>query len=67
MKQLVMPDKLKSKSLKTLRFFIIGVAGRVVKHARQLALQLSGSEATIRLFWEIQANIQSIEAMYDSG
>lgn len=45
MKQYVLPESLKTKGLKALRFQIIAVAGRVIHHGKGLFIKLSGGEA----------------------
>jgi len=57
MKTLALPEQLKSKRIKALRFHIIGVAGRVIKHARGLFIKLSGGEKVADLFHYIRNNI----------
>lgn len=57
MKMLVLPEQLKTKRLKALRFHIIGVAGRVIQHARGLFVKLSGGEKGADLFRLIRQNI----------
>lgn len=60
MKQLVLPDEFKPKGLKALRFHIIGVAGRLIKHARQWIIRLSGGCETLSLFSQIRAKISCL-------
>lgn len=60
MKMLALPKELKSKRLKALRFFIIGVAGRVILHARSLFIKLSGGKKTMDLFTQIRIKIMSL-------
>lgn len=43
-KQLVLPEKLKTKSLKGLRFHLIHLPGVVVRHARGLLIKLGGGK-----------------------
>jgi hypothetical protein len=60
MTKLACPEKFKSKRMKNIRFYIIAVAGRFVKHARTLALKLSGGENTYNLFISIRENISGL-------
>ena len=57
MKMLVLPEHLKTKRLKALRFHVIGVAGRVIQHARGLFIKLSGGKKVSDLFHLIRQNI----------
>ncbi len=57
MKMLVLPEKLKTKRLKALRFQVIGIAGRVIQHARGLFIKLSGGKKVGDLFELIRQNI----------
>ena len=50
MKALVVPKELSKKRLKALRFHIIGVAGRLVRHARGIYIKLSGGTKIFTLF-----------------
>jgi len=67
MKQWVMPSTFETKGFKALRFHIIGVAGRVIRHARQWIVRLSGGCQTWALFSEMRAKIQSLSVVFDSG
>lgn len=68
MKQLVLPDEFKSKGLKGLRFHIIGVAGRLIKHARQWVVKLSGGSKMLDLFLQIRKKIICLAVpVIDSG
>jgi hypothetical protein len=44
MKKLVLPEKLKTKSLKGLRFHLINLPGLIVRHARGLFIKLGGGK-----------------------
>jgi hypothetical protein len=57
MQLLVLPDQLKYKRLKGLRFYVIGIAGRVIQHARGLFIKLSGGQKVADLFYQIRQNI----------
>jgi len=59
-KALVLPKKLKKKRLKGLRFFIIHVAGQVIKHARGLFIKLSGGAETADMFYQTRQNIYNL-------
>jgi len=68
MKHLVLPEQFKAKGLKALRFHIIGVAGRMIKHARQWRLRLSGGAKTRELFEKIRTKIACLAVpVIDSG
>lgn len=68
MKQWVLPDEFKLKGLKALRFHIIGVAGRLTKHARQFIIRLSGGLETLDLFSQIRAKIACLAvSVIDDG
>jgi len=60
MKKLVLPEQMKPKRLKALRFHIIGVAGRVIQHARGLFIKLSGGKNVFNLFQQIRQNIYNL-------
>lgn len=60
MKQLALPEGLKTKGLKKLRLYVIGVAGKVIRHARRLLIKLSGDQTTIDLITGIRARIAAL-------
>lgn len=60
MKRFALPETLKSKGLKKLRLYVIGVAGKVIQHARGLMIKLSGGQATIDLLTQIRARIAAL-------
>jgi len=60
MKLLVLPASMKTKRLKALRFRIIGVAGRVIQHARGLFIKLSGGKKVADLFHYIRQKIHAL-------
>jgi Transposase DDE domain group 1 len=60
MKKLVFPESLKTKSLKAVRFHIIGVAGRVIQHARGLLVRLSGGEEAIERICQMRQKIMEL-------
>jgi hypothetical protein len=57
MKRLALPEELRTKRLKGLRFHVINVAGRLVQHARGLYIKLSGGVATEEKFRLIRQRI----------
>lgn len=68
MKQLALPDEFKPKGLKALRFHMIGVAGRLIKHARQWIIRLSGGCKTLSLFLQIRVKISCLAVpVIDTG
>ncbi len=60
MKILALPEPMQRRRLKALRFHIIGVAGRMVKHGRQLFIKLAGGADTFLLFQAIRENIAGL-------
>ncbi len=60
MKRLALPAAFKKKQLKAIRFYIIGVAGRVVKHARRLIMKLGAKAAA--MMNEIRRRILALTA-----
>ena len=60
MKQLALPARLATKGLKKLRLYIIGVAGKVIRHARGLLIKLSGDQTTIDLITGIRERIAAL-------
>ena len=61
MKNLALPDTLKKKSLKGLRFNLIQMAGQVVCHARKIYIKLGESKGTTDLFNAIREQILALE------
>lgn len=57
MKKWALPEKLKNKGMKALRFYVIGVAGQVVQHARGIRIKLSGGQETIDRICSIRQRI----------
>jgi hypothetical protein len=57
MNNLVLPEALKNKNIKALRFYVIGVSGKVIQHARKLYIRLSGDRETIDTLCYIAAKI----------
>ena len=62
MKQVALPQSLTTKRLKALRFHIIQVAGRVIKHARQWVIKLSGGAAMLERFNTIRERIAHLRS-----
>lgn len=62
-----LPEELKTKCLKGLRFHIIGVAGRVIQHARATTVKLAGGAATLQLFDTIRTNLARLFYPLPSG
>jgi hypothetical protein len=60
MKMFALPETLKTKGLKKLRLYVIGVAGKVIQHARGLLIKLSGGQATIDLLTMIRTRIAAL-------
>lgn len=60
MKALALPESLKTKGMKALRFQVIGVAGRVIQHARYWLIRLSGGQAMIDRIGEIRQRIAEL-------
>ena len=57
MTHLVLPEGWASKRLKALRFALIGVAGRVLGHARQLIVRLAEGHPASSLLLEARSRI----------
>jgi hypothetical protein len=57
MTHLVLPEGWASKRLKALRFALIGVAGRVLGHARQLIVRLAEGHPASSLLLEVRSRI----------
>ena len=60
MKRFALPENLKTKSLKGLRFQLIQVAGQVVRHARGLMIKLSGGKAVTEMICKIRQRIYEL-------
>jgi Transposase DDE domain group 1 len=59
MKRFALPKKFKNKGLKAIRFHIIGIPGRMVKHARNFVIKLADEAVT--LLNEIRDRILELE------
>jgi hypothetical protein len=57
MKQHAFPEELKTKGMKAIRYRVIGVAGRLIKHARGFFIRLSGGLQTAELLYSIRQRI----------
>ncbi len=57
MKQLVLPEKIKTKNFKGLRFHLINLPGLVVRHARGLFIKLGGGKEMFDFVSEIRKKI----------
>jgi hypothetical protein len=60
MKQHALPESLKTKGLKALRFQVIAVAGRVIHHGKRLFIKLSGGEAMAEKIYQIRERIATL-------
>jgi len=60
MQLLALPASLKNKRFKAVRFLLIGVAGRYIRHARRLILKLSGGQQVWGLFSSIREKIAAL-------
>jgi hypothetical protein len=60
MKYHALPEPLKTQGLKALRFQVIGVAGRVIRHAKGLFIKLSGGEAMAEKICWIREKIAAL-------
>jgi hypothetical protein len=60
MKQHALPEHLKTKGMKSIRYHIIGVAGRLIKHARGFFIRLSGGLETAQLLYAIREKVLSL-------
>lgn len=60
MKRLAMPEGWAPKRLKAIRFGFIGVAGRVVNHARQLIIRMSASHPAYGLLLGVRRRLREL-------
>lgn len=60
MKMLVLPKELSKKRLKGLRFHVIGIAGRLIKHSRTLYIKLSGGIDVMKRFEDMRQKIAAL-------
>jgi len=58
MKRLALPESWETKRLKTIRFSLINVAGRVMSRSRQLIVRLSGSHPAYPVLLEVRRRLQ---------
>lgn len=54
------PEKLKKKSFKGLRFQLINLSAQVVKHARGLFIKLCGGKEVFDFVYEIRQKIENL-------
>ena len=57
MKKLVFPESLKTKGMKGIRLYVIGVAGQFTQHAGSLLLKLSGGQETVDRIYAIRQRL----------
>lgn len=50
-KRLVLPQSMQTKTISTVRFRLLHIAGRITNHARKTVVHLSHSNPFLRLFW----------------
>jgi hypothetical protein len=62
MKRLVLPQGWAPKRLKAIRFGFINLAGRVMSHARQLIICLSGVHPAYELLIEVRQRLRNLGA-----
>jgi len=60
MKRLILKDEWIPRRLKAIRFHLIALPGRVVRHARQLAIRLGGGEPAYQLMLDIRQRIAEL-------
>jgi hypothetical protein len=60
MKRLVLPQGWAPKRLKAIRFGFINLAGRVMSHARQLIIRLSGGHSSYELLLEVRQRLRDL-------
>ena len=60
MKKLVLPESLKAKKMKGLRFHLINIAGNVVIHARRLIVKVSQHPTVLGLLLEVRRKIEAL-------
>ena len=61
LKRMALPESWGSKRLKALRFGLINQAGRVVNHARQLCIRLSGNNPALMIFLGIRRTLRAMQ------
>lgn len=66
MKRLVLPQGWAPKRLKAIRFGFINLAGRVMSHARQLIIRLSGVHPAYELLIEVRRRLRNLGAATES-
>lgn len=57
MKNLVLPETLQKKKMKGLRFHVICLAGRVIRHARRMLIKVSGEAGIVELLSHIRSRL----------
>ena len=62
MKKLVLPDSLKNKRMKGIRFHLINIAGCVVTHARRLIVKVSPHVDILGLIQSVRQKIAGLAA-----
>lgn len=60
MKQLVLGEEWAPRRMKALRFHLIALPGRVVRHARQLIIRVGASAQTLAMIVEARRTIQAL-------
>ncbi len=60
MKKLALPESLRKKRMKGLRFHLIGLAGHVINHARGVILKLSGNSEMTRNLLIIRRRLEQL-------
>jgi hypothetical protein len=60
LKRLALPENWEPKRLKAIRFVLINVAGRVMRHSRQLIVRLSENHPAYQLLLEVRRRLQAL-------
>jgi len=60
MQRLALPDKLKGKRLKAIRFGLITLPGRVVERGRQLFVRLARDHPALGWLWEMRRKLRAL-------
>ncbi len=59
-KLLIMPDGWKNKSIKSIRWLVLGVAGKLITHGRQMILKLAASAEKYRIYLKMRQRIYAL-------
>lgn len=60
MKRKALPDTWRTYRMKALRFFLIGVAGRIIRTGRQIILRFAGTASTCEIFQDARRRLVAL-------